>query len=137
MINEIKTLIIQQLLAVFGNVKVYDEPIQQGLNPPAFLLLVFNNTQEPAGLSSRVQRTYSINITYFPSTSDKRTECDDVLETIQNNFRTLGKRVRIPRIEGTFHDDVLVITFNIAVHLREVLEGIKMLTLTQEGFIRD
>lgn len=127
MVTNLKSLIIRQIKEVFGNVKVYDEPIRQGLVTPAFLVLIFDSLQNRQ-LRSTVSRTYSINVTYFPSTEDKRNECDEVLEMFQTEFIRIGKH-HVHNIEGTVSDDVLVITFNVNALLREVVEGTKMYEL--------
>lgn len=125
MVTNLKALIIQQIRDVFGNVKVYDEPIKQGLQTPAFLVLIFNNLQERL-LKNNVSRTYSINVTYFPSTEDKRYECDEVLETFQTEFRYISNKYHVHNIEGAMSDDVLVITLNVNALLVEKVDGIKM-----------
>lgn len=125
MVTNLKALIIQQIRDVFGNVKVYDEPIKQGLQTPAFLVLIFNNLQERQ-LGRRLSRTYSINVTYFPSADDKRFECDGILETFQTEFIRIADKFHVHNIEGVMSDDVLVITFNVNALLVEKVDGIKM-----------
>lgn len=120
MVNNLKSLIIQQIKQVFGNLKVYDEPIRQGLITPAFLVLIFNNTQEKL-LGKQVARTYSINVTYFPFSEDRRSECDLILETFQTEFQHIANVYHTHEIEGQVVDDVLVITFTIKALLREVV----------------
>ncbi|WP_342538330.1 DUF6838 family protein [Sporosarcina sp. FSL K6-1540] len=128
MVNNLKSLIIRQIKEVSGNVKVYDEPVRQGLVTPAFLVLIFNNHQE-LQLAKSVKRTYSINVTYFPSTKDIRSECDDVFELFQTEFRYIADKHHVHEIEGVVSDDVLVITFTVQALLREVVDGTKMQTL--------
>lgn len=125
MVTNLKSLIIHQIKSVFGEVKVYDEPVRQGLVTPAFLLLIFD-TQQHRQLRSTVSRTYSINVTYFPSTEDKRNECDEVLELFQTEFIRIADKHHVHNIEGVVSDDVLVITFTVNALLREVVDGIKM-----------
>ncbi|TCJ01495.1 phage tail terminator family protein [Cytobacillus praedii] len=128
MVNNLKSLIIQQIKRVFGNVKVYDEPVKQGLVTPAFLVLIFNSLQERK-LAKQVSRTISINVSYFPKTKDIRSECDDVFQTFQDEFRYISKKYHIHSLEGTVEDDVLIITFNVNVLLQELVEETKMQTL--------
>lgn len=129
MVTNLKYLIIQQIKAVFGNtIKIYDEPVRQGLKVPAFQILIADNTQK-TGLNV-VHRTYTINVNYFPlSLDERRSECDGVLEAFQTAFRLIGNKYHAHEIEGSMSDDVLVITFNVKVLLREVVDGIKMQTL--------
>lgn len=128
MVNDLKSLIIRQLKQVYGNLKVYDEPVKQGLITPAFLVLIFNNLQERE-LARRVSRTISINVTYFPSTKDIRSECDGVFETFQNEFQYIGSKYHVNSLEGVVEDDVLVITFSVKDLLREIVNETKMQTL--------
>ena len=129
MVTNLKSLIIKQIKSVYGStIKVYDEPIRQGLKTPSFLLLIVDNTQT-TGLNV-VERNYAVNVNYFPhSLDERRSECDSVLETFQTEFRRIGTKHHSHNIEGVVSDDVLVITFNVRVLLREVVDGIKMQTL--------
>ncbi|MEK4403444.1 DUF6838 family protein [Sporosarcina sp. FSL K6-6792] len=134
MVANLKSLIIQQIKAVFGPLKVYDEPIKQGLKTPAFLVLIFNNEHErQLGKSSK--RTYSINVTYFPDTADKRSECDQVLETFQDEFRYIDNRYHVHKVVGEVVDEVLVITFDVKVLLKELEQGTLMQRLQFGGVI--
>ncbi|MHA6258353.1 phage tail terminator family protein [Sporosarcina sp. CAU 1771] len=126
--NNLKSLMIARIRNVFGELKVYDEPVQQGLVTPSFQMLLVDTTQN-TGLNM-VERTYTVNINYFPlSIDERRTECDGVLETFQTNFRMIGNKHHVHNIEGSMNDDVLVITFNIRALLKEVNTGDKMNTL--------
>lgn len=125
MVNNLKSLIIAQLKEVYGPLKVYDEEVKQGLVTPSFSVFFFNQHQERK-LWKSVERTYSVNIIYFPGTEDIRYECDGVLATFQTEFRYIANKHHVHEIEGTLSDDVLVITFNIKVLLREMVDGTKM-----------
>ena len=125
MVANLKSLIIRQIKAVYGNLKVYDEPVRQGLITPAFLVLIFNNHQQKQ-LAKQVNRTISVNVNYYPSTEDVRSECDRVLELFQNEFQRIADKYHTHVIEGVVEDDVLVITFTIKALLREVVEETKM-----------
>ncbi|AWO74969.1 MULTISPECIES: phage tail terminator family protein [Geobacillus] len=125
---EIKTLIIQQIKQVFGNVKVYDEKIKQGLQTPAFLVRIIQSDQERK-IKRQVWRSYSFNVVYFPQSTEIDAECDDVFETFQNEFQYIANRYHVHRLEGTKEDDVLVITFAVSVRLQEKTDETKMQTL--------
>lgn len=125
MVNNLKSLIITQLKEVYGPLKVYDEEVKQGLVTPSFLVFFFNQHQERK-LCKSAERTYSVNVTYFPETQDIRYECDEVLETFQTEFRYIADKYHVHEIEAALSDNVLVITFNVKVLLREVAEGTKM-----------
>lgn len=122
---ELKTLIIRQIKEVYGNVKIYDERVQQGLKTPAFLVLFVNqNHQRQLGRQSA--RTVSVAVHYFPQSPDVRSECESILDEFQNSFRYIQNRFHVHELEGEVVDDVLVITFNVKMHVTERIEGIKM-----------
>lgn len=125
---EIKTLIIQQIKEVFGNVKVYDEKVKQGLQTPAFLVRMIQSEQERK-IKGQVWRTYSWNVVYFPQSTEVDAECDDVFEMFQTEFQYIANKYHVHRLEGTKQDDVLVITFDVSARLQEVTDETKMKTL--------
>lgn len=125
MVNNLKALIIHQIKEVFGNVKVYDERIKQGLKTPAFLVLIIDSEQETQ-IAKSVNRYFAFNVNYYPATDDVRSECDMILQTFQNEFRYIQDTFHVLKLNGSVVDDVLVMTFNVNVRLREVLAGIKM-----------
>lgn len=125
---EIKTLIIQQIKQVFGNIKVYDEKVKQGLQTPAFLVRIIRSGQERK-VKGQVQRSYSFNVVYFPQSTEVDTECDDVFETFQTEFQYIANKYHVYRLDGVKQDDVLVITFDVSARLQEVMDETKMKTL--------
>ncbi|MCJ8008903.1 DUF6838 family protein [Lederbergia wuyishanensis] len=125
MVANLKSLIIDQIRTVFGNVKVYDEPVKQGLMTPAFQLLIFNSHGQRA-LGNQESRTISFNVNYYPESEDIRNECDGILETFQNEFKYIANKYHVHEIEGSVSDDVLVITFSVNALLTEKVEGTKM-----------
>jgi hypothetical protein len=126
--NNLKSLIIQQIKQVYGNLKVYDEPVRQGLITPAFLVLIFDNRQKRL-LAKQVSRTHSFNVNYYPSTEERRSECEGVLEAFQNEFKYVANKYHVHEIEGAVVDSVLVITFTVNALLREIVEETPMQTL--------
>lgn len=129
MVNNLKSLIIQQIKQVYGNVKVYDEPVRQGLVTPAFLILIIDDSQDRK-LKNTSEWEYAVNITYFPS--DERSvyaECDDVNQQFKQHFRYIGNQFHVNKLEASKHDGTLVITFNVKKLVREIFEGTKMQTL--------
>ena len=125
---EIKTLIIQQIKEVFGNIKVYDEKIKQGLQTPAFLVRMIQSEQERK-VKGQVWRTHSWNVVYFPQSMELDAECDNVFETFQTEFQYIANKYHVHRLEGVKQDDVLVITFDVSARLQEVTTETKMQTL--------
>lgn len=122
---EIKTLIIQQIKQVFGNVKVYDEKVKQGLQTPAFLVRMIQSEQERK-IKGQVWRTHSWNVVYFPQSMEVDAECDNVFETFQTEFQYIANKYHVYRLEGVKQDDVLVITFDVSARLQEVTTETKM-----------
>lgn len=102
-------LIIQQLKQVYGHdMKVYDEPIQQGMVTPSFLVLLVDDDQERK-LGNLSEWEYMFNITYFPH--DKRNinaEMNQISESFKINFRYIGNRFHVHRLKASKSDGVLV-----------------------------
>lgn len=138
MVDEIKSLIINQLKVVFPHVsKVYDEPVQQGLKTPAFLVLLINNHQERK-LNRNMVREYTFNIVYFPSNEREfNAECDSVNETFNTNFRYLANRFHVFNVDGIKQDRTLILTFSIKASLVEVIEEFNMQKLEVRQFVKE
>ncbi|MDH5160341.1 phage tail terminator family protein [Heyndrickxia oleronia] len=137
MVTELKDLIIQQLKQVFGGIKVYDEPIRQGLKVPAFLVLIVNDSQERK-LWNLSEWQFLVNVTYFPE--DERnvyTETDKVSQTFKENFRYIANQYHVNRLEAEKHDGTLVITFSVKKLVREIEVGTKMQKLHYGGATSD
>lgn len=128
MVNDLKSLVIQQIKQVFGNIKVYDEQVKQGLVTPAFLVLIIDNTQDRK-MKRQVNRIYRFNVTYFPGTDDIHGERDTVYETFQNEFQYLANQYHVNKLESAKEDSMLVITFSVSVRLKEMVEETPMQTL--------
>jgi hypothetical protein len=137
LVTELKDLIIQQLKQVFGGIKVYDEPIRQGLKVPAFLVLIVNDSQERK-LWNLSEWQFLVNVTYFPE--DERnvyTETDKVSQTFKENFRYIANQYHVNRLEAEKHDGTLVITFSVKKIVREIEVGTKMQKLHYGGATSD
>jgi hypothetical protein len=128
LVSDLKSLVIQQIKQVFGNVKVFDEQVKQGLVTPAFLVLIIDNTQERK-LKGQVSRTFTFNVTYFPESDDIHGERDNVYETFQNEFQYISNKYHVNKLESVKEDDMLVITFSIDVRLKDMVEGTPMQTI--------
>ena len=61
--------------------KIYTESVEQGLKKPSFSVLCLNGTNEQK-VGTRNDRSYLLNITYFPSTDEPITECLGVMENL-------------------------------------------------------
>lgn len=134
MVTELKTLIIQQIKQVFGvEITVYDEPVRQGLKTPAFLVLIINDSQERK-LGAMSQRDYAVNVTYYPSdTRNVHSECDKVSQTFKDEFRYIGNKFHVHKLNAEKVDGTLVLTFNVRMLVKEIFDETKMQTLQFGG----
>lgn len=130
MVADLKKLIIQQIRAAFPTVaNVYDEPIQQGLKAPAFLVLIINDQQERK-LGSQSAWEFMVNVIYFPSDSKKLyKESDAISQLFKQHFRYIANKYHVNNLEAIKQDGALVITFTVKMRVREVFEETKMNTL--------
>ncbi|MEK3886529.1 phage tail terminator family protein [Bacillus sp. FSL K6-3431] len=131
---ELKTLIIQQIKEVYGtSMKVYDEPVRQGLQTPAFLVLIVEDEQERK-LGSLSEWEYLINVTYFPEDDrNAYTENDRVSQTFKENFRYIGNTFHVNRLKATKSDGTLVISFTVKKLVKEIFKETKMEELHYGG----
>ncbi|MDD3049720.1 MAG: hypothetical protein PHR06_01090 [Candidatus Cloacimonetes bacterium] len=82
MINSIIDSISISINTEFGDsYEIYTENIEQGLKEPCFSILCLNPTNE-LFLGKRYYRTNQFCIQYFPSTDDKSSECNNVIERL-------------------------------------------------------
>lgn len=80
MINSIIEAISCSLNEEFGdNYEIHNEEIRQGLKEPCFFITCLNPTNN-LFLGKRYERTNQFCIQYFPRTSGKQRECNDVAE---------------------------------------------------------
>ena len=82
MINKIIDGICTAINAEFGAIyEIYTENIEQGLKEPCFSILCLNPTIEQF-LGKRYFRTNQFCIHYFPKSSERRYECNQVAERL-------------------------------------------------------
>lgn len=137
LVNDLKTLIIQQIKSVYGNVKVYDEPVRQGLVTPAFLVLIISDSQERK-LWKLSKWQYLVSITYFPEDDlNAYTENDSVSQTFKENFRYIEDQFHVNRLEAEKHDGSLIITFSVSQLVREIEQETKMQKLHYGGALSE
>ena len=111
MINKIIDGIIMAINAEFGDdCEIYTENIEQGLQEPCFSVICLNPTIEQF-LGRRYFRSNQFCIHYFPSSKDKRFECNEVMDRL---FRCLeiitvdgdlvrGTSIHSETDDGVFH----------------------------------
>ena len=110
MINKIIDGITIAINAEFGDDhEIYTENIEQGLKEPCFSILCLNPTIEHF-LGRRYFRTNQFCVHYFPSSDDKRFECNEVMERLSDCLETItvgGDLIRGSSIHSEFSEGVL------------------------------
>ncbi len=110
MINKIIDGICIAIHSEFGDdYEIYTETVEQGLKEPCFSVVCVNPASEQF-FGKRYFRTNQLCIHYFPSLSDKKTECCAVLERLMDALELIfidGDTVRGTAMHGEFVEDVL------------------------------
>lgn len=127
MINKIIDGISESLFAEFGeDYTIYTESVEQGLEEPCFFITSLNPMITRL-LGNRYYRTNHFMIQYFPSSNEKRSECNQVLErlfdcleliTVENDL-TRGVELNGEIVGGILNFQV---SFNFYVYKVEDLE---------------
>ena len=89
--------------------EIYTETVEQGLTAPCFSVACVNPASEQF-LNKRYFKTNQFGIHYFPSTADKKAECNSVLERLMDALELIsvdGNTVRGTVMHSEFVDDVL------------------------------
>lgn len=89
--------------------EIYTEDVEQGLVEPCFSILCLNPTINQV-VGKRYFRTNQFCVHYFPSTSEKRSECQSVMERLVNTLEYItvgGDLVRGTNLYGEISDGVL------------------------------
>ncbi|WP_313894313.1 DUF6838 family protein [Psychrobacillus sp.] len=125
MINDIQSLLVQQLKNVFG-VEVHDEHIQQNLIEPYFLVLL-TKIDSIRKLNRRIKETAFFNVIYYPrNKTEPRKECITIQSKLRKEFKYLANQYQIKAVESNFRDDSLSILIQIDYYMLEVNEEEKM-----------
>ena len=61
--------------------RIYTDSVEQGLQEPCFFIVPVSPSAHRE-ISNRYKRFYPFMITYFPSTDELNTECNDVCDTL-------------------------------------------------------
>lgn len=124
MINEIIDGITIAISAEFGDdYEIYTENIEQGLTEPCFSVLCLNPTIEQF-LGKRYFRTNQFCIHYFPSSDEKRFECNKVMERLFKCLEIIvvdGDLIRGTSFHAEYSEGVLnfFINYDLFVHRPE------------------
>lgn len=112
MVNNLIDGISVKLNEVFGNeIRIYSEPIKQGLKEPCFFIAVLNPTQTPM-IGNRYFREYPFDIHYFPSKDGGNQEIQDVASdlfevleyiTLLNGDLIRGTNMQYEVVDGVLH----------------------------------
>lgn len=135
MINKIIPGINAELEKEFGvGYQIYNESIEQGLEMPCFLITCLNPTNNHE-FWVRYKRTNQFMIQYFPSTSDKHSECYDVLEKLYKCLEYIqidSSLVRGNKMGGEVTDGVLNFRINYDVFMKKELKQDKIVSYSSE-----
>ncbi|MCW6665409.1 hypothetical protein NHG32_06905 [Aerococcaceae bacterium NML191219] len=123
---EIKELLIKQLKENFKNIKVYDEPIQQGLSTPCFILET-NKATHTRELGDITNTHVFILLSYYPSDTDNLwSEFDRIINTFTSGaFKYLANQYHINALdfETNLEDRVMVVSFTLDIKRIKRREG--------------
>ncbi len=84
MLNKLIESIAIKLNQEFGNgFPIHNEHTKQDLQEPCFFIKLLTSSQEQV-IGKRYLREQSFDIHYFPGTSDKNTECLDLVDVLND-----------------------------------------------------
>jgi hypothetical protein len=110
MINEIIDGISVAINTEFGDdYEIYTETVEQGLEEPCFSILCINPSIEQF-LGKRYFKTNQFCIHYFPGSKERRSECNSVIERLEDCLETItvgGDLIRGTSLHSEISDDVL------------------------------
>lgn len=133
MINKIISGISKAINEEFGDdYEIYEEEIEQGLKEPCFSIVCVNPTNE-LFRQTRYFRQNQFCIHYFPSSKNKRTECQEVLERlysaleyieIEETFEknTIKSKTMGTKMNGEFDEGVLHFFINYDMYVNKIEE---------------
>lgn len=115
--DNVKRLLIAQLRERFSETEVYDEPVQQGLSLPCFIINAKKATHKRLVGDQMLSHIF-IFLTYYPRESeDMREEIASVMADFMTGaWRYLGKKHHIHDLDMEHNDQVLTVSFSIDVH---------------------
>lgn len=112
-----KSLLIAQLRERFNDTEVYDEPVQQGLSLPCFIINAKKATHTRL-VGDQMLTHLFLFLTYYPRESeDKRAEMEGVMaEFYSGAWKYLQGKHHIHNLDMEHNDEVLTISFTIDIH---------------------
>ena len=124
------------LREAFPDAQITSDRVEQGLEEPAFIVLMVTNEQSELP-NMRYRRTPQYDIIYFPKNG--REDCYSVADTLWGVLEVItlpnGDSARGSNISAEITDDVLHVLVNYAHNAYKVVDEVDMeeLTFTQEG----
>lgn len=115
--DNVKRLLIAQLRERFSETEVYDEPVQQGLSLPCFIINAKKATHTRL-VGDQMLTHLFLFLTYYPRQSeDKRVEMEGVMaEFYSGAWKYLQGKHHIHNLDMEHNDEVLTISFTIDIH---------------------
>lgn len=115
--DNVKRLLIAQLRERFNDTEVYDEPVQQGLSLPCFIINAKKATHMRL-VGYQMLTHLFLFLTYYPRESeDKRAEMEGVMaEFYSGAWKYLQGKHHIHNLDMEHNDEVLTISFTIDIH---------------------
>lgn len=142
MIQDIINSIAKSIKTEFGTgYNIYTENIEQGLNEPAFSIVLLTADNEQI-VGARYKRTYSFDVHYFPKNklnakgeclevAERLTLCLDTVNFVDNIYHMIKMNYEI--VDGVLH---FFVTYNPIV--KRVVDPLdKMVKLTISGGIEN
>ena len=115
--DNVKSILIAQLRERFNDTEVYDEPVQQGLSLPCFIINAKKATHMRL-VGDQMLTHLFLFLTYYPRESeDKRAEMEGVMaEFYSGAWKYLQGKHHIHNLDMEHNDEVLTISFTIDIH---------------------
>lgn len=115
--DNVKRLLIAQLRERFNDTEVYDEPVQQGLSLPCFIINAKKATHIRL-VGDQMLTHLFLFLTYYPrENEDKRAEMEGVMaEFYSGAWKYLQGKHHIHNLDMEHNDEVLTISFTIDIH---------------------
>ena len=115
--DNVKSPLIAQLRERFNDTEVYDEPIQQGLSLPCFIINAKKATHMRLVGDQMLTHLFLFLTYYTRDSEDKRAEMEGVMaEFYSGAWKYLQGKHHIHNLDMEHNDEVLTISFTIDVH---------------------
>ena len=115
--DNVKRLLIAQLRERFSEAEVYDEPVQQGLSLPCFIINAKKATHTRLAGDQMLTHLF-LFLTYYPRQSEyMRAEMEGVMaEFYSGAWKYLQGKHHIHNLDMEHNDEVLTISFTIDIY---------------------